>query len=154
MDVLEIIKSDHQKLLDGIDQLEKGAEGSREDKFSMVMKENLQHMWAEESVFYPALEQQAPGAMMKSIEAHNIARISMDDLSLSPKEDPWWIAKLQVFRDISLAHIREEEGPIFDIARSIMNNAQLQEMGRQFQLAKGAIAPRTPSGEASAGSGR
>ncbi len=154
MDVLEIIKLDHRKLLDGIDQLEKNAEGSREDKFSNLMKDNLDHMKAEEDVFYPVINQQAPEAMMKSIEAHNIARMSMDDLSLTPKEDPWWVAKLQVFRDISLSHIQEEEGPIFDIARKTMSNDQLQEMGRQFQHAKKASIPRPPASEASAGSGR
>ncbi len=154
MDVLEIIKSDHQNLLDGIAQLEKNAKGSREDKFNAVMKNNLDHMKAEEDVFYPAINQQAPEAMMKSIEAHNIARLSMDDLSLTPKEDPWWVAKLQVFRDISLSHIREEEGPIFDIARSIMSSNELQEMGKRFQHAKRASIPRPPAEEASAGSGK
>ena len=154
MDILEIIKSDHQKLLDGIAELEKNAEGTREDKFNVLMKDNLDHMKAEEDVFYPVINQQAPEAMMKSIEAHNIARLSMNDLSLTPKEDPWWIAKLQVFRDISLSHIREEEGPISDIARSIMSNDQLQEMGNRFQHAKRASIPRPPAEEASAGSGR
>ncbi len=144
MDVLEIIKLDHQKLLDSIAQLEKSAEGSREDKFNAMMKDNLDHMRAEEEVFYPALNQRAPEAVMKSIEAHNIARISMDDLSLTPKENPWWIAKLQVFRDISLSHIREEEGSIFDIARSIIGRADLQEMGRQFLHAKGASTLHPP----------
>ncbi len=154
MDVLEVIKSDHQKMLKDIDELEKGEAGFREEKFNALMKENLDHMWAEENIFYPALEQEAPQAMMKSIEAHNIARISLDDLSITPKEDPWWIAKLQVFRDISLGHMREEEGRIFDIARHIFTSAELQEMGRQFQHAEEASVLRSPAREASAGSGR
>lgn len=141
-------------MLDGIAQLEKNADGSREDKFNAVMKDNLDHMRAEEDVFYLAINQQAPEAMMKSIEAHNIARISMDDLSLTPKDDPWWVAKLQVFRDISLSHIREEEGPIFDIAKSIIGNAELQEMGLRFQHAKGVSTLHQPTSEASIGSGR
>ncbi|MFB3764083.1 MAG: hemerythrin domain-containing protein [Methanotrichaceae archaeon] len=154
MDVLEIIRSDHQKLLDGIDRLEETAEGFREDKFNLVMRDNLDHMKAEEDVFYPLINQHAPEAMMKAIEAHNIARLSMDDLSLTPKNDPWWVAKLQVFRDISLSHIREEEGPIFDIARRAMSGDELQEMGKRFQAAKKSSIPRPPAEEASAGSGR
>jgi hemerythrin superfamily protein len=144
-------------LLDEIDQTEKDVQDLRGDMFNSVMKDATEHMNAEEAVFYPALKSEIPDIVMKSIEAHNIARVSLDDLTSTPKSDPRFVAKLQVFRDIVLSHIEEEEGTVFDIAARVLGTDDLQDLGQRFEDAKGVTASRTSAAKASAlgaGSGK
>ncbi len=154
MDVLDVIKSDHQKVLDAIDTLEKGAEGSKDDIFNNLKTEIMGHMAAEEGVVYPLLMDDLPGTMLKSIEAHNMARIALKDLDATSKDSDRWVAKLMVFRDLVLSHMKEEEGMVFDVARSSLGQEQLTNLVRPFQDAEGAGAPITSTSTSARASAR
>ncbi|HWQ19320.1 MAG TPA: PRC-barrel domain-containing protein [Methanotrichaceae archaeon] len=140
MDVLDLIKMDHQKVLEAFNELEKTAQTdvhTRNDKFSALKKDTVGHMEAEENVFYPALKNVIPDLVSRSYDEHSKARSALNDLEGMSKNDDRWLARLISARDLIVSHMQLEEGPVFDAARKAFNASELQNLASRFQEAKG-----------------
>jgi hemerythrin superfamily protein len=147
MNVLAMILADHQRVLGIIQDLESTRDHRfREDMSDLLRREATLHMNAEERVFYPALRDEIPNIINKPVEEHNLVRRNLKDLDSKTKGDDKWMAKLLVIRDLILQHVGQEEGSVFDVARKALGDAQLTDMARSFQEAKGIIAasPQAP----------
>jgi sporulation protein YlmC with PRC-barrel domain/hemerythrin-like domain-containing protein len=155
MDVLDIIKLDHEMVIRIIEDLEKTTIKDvpiREDGIWEMRKLIIPHMTAEETVFYPSLDREIPDMVNKAIEEHRMLRNSLEDLSNISKDDESWIARLTVVIDLIQNHVRQEEGPIFDAARKAFNQDRLINMGKSFEEAKGFVIPDTTATVATASS--
>jgi len=139
MDVLEIIKEDHQQVLRELDEVKNASTrttGNRDKPWAAVVRDLLRHMYAEETVFYPALEDKYRGKILEAIEEHKLVRMLMKQMDEMPKDDEVWTAKLKVMTENVMHHIHEEEGPIFRAARDEFGAEQLQDLGRRLKEAK------------------
>jgi|GEM_PF-1133054 len=152
MDVLDLIKMDHQKVLEAFNELERTNQTDvhmRNDKFSALKKDAAGHMDAEENVFYPALKNVIPDLMSRSYDEHARARSALNDLGGMSKNDDRWLARLISARDLIVSHMQLEEGPVFDATRKAFNEVELQNLAGKFQEAKGFL-PVPPAAAASA----
>jgi len=124
MDALELLKQDHQKVKELLEEAE-ATEGDKEQKeiFKQIKKELETHAQIEETVFYPAMEkhEELKDIVLESYEEHKQIKMllrEMEDLvSDSEKFEP----KLQVLMENVEHHAEEEEeGKLFPkIPRSV-----------------------------------
>ncbi|HWQ20139.1 MAG TPA: hemerythrin domain-containing protein [Methanotrichaceae archaeon] len=139
MDILDIIKSDHDKVLgifDDMEKMESKTASARDRPFQTLISELTKHMDAEEKVFYPALESKHRDDVLEAIEEHNVARTVSDQMDNAEKDTDTWMAKLKVLKELIEHHIEEEEGKIFDEARKDLSKDRLSDLGREFEDAK------------------
>jgi hemerythrin-like domain-containing protein len=139
MDILDLIKQDHDKTLDAFESLKKTTEKTfktREKTWSETEEDLLAHMQAEEETLYPALEKDEEDKILEAIEEHNLARMASEDLDDTPIDDKRWLAKLKVIEESVKHHIEEEEGEIFKAARKNLSDDERQEMGDRFKEVK------------------
>lgn len=138
MDIYQIIKQDHRKVLDAISRLEETsnrAKTGRQQQLSNIRDDLLPHMHAEENLLYPYLLDKGNDRqkVLEAFEEHRVARTVMQDLESTSAEDERWSAKLSVLKELLQHHIREEEGGLFTMARKIIDDRMAQEMGDRFQ---------------------
>lgn len=139
MNILDIIKEDHEKTLDAFEKLEKTtthSSSTRDEIWTSLEDDLLAHMDGEEAVFYPKLEQDIEDKILEAIEEHNLVRMAMEDLDDTPQDDKRWLAKLKVIKENVEHHIEEEEDDIFKAARKAFGNKDLEDMGKRFKEAK------------------
>ena len=138
MDIYQIIKQDHRKVLDAIKKLEDTsdkAKSSRQQQLSNIRDDLLPHMHAEENLLYPYLLDKGNDRqkVLEAFEEHRVARSVMQDLETTPADDERWSAKLSVLNELLQHHIQEEEGALFTMARKVIDDRQAREMGDRFQ---------------------
>jgi sporulation protein YlmC with PRC-barrel domain len=155
LNVLDIIKSDHDLVIKTLEELEKTGNAdiqARDDGIWRLRKLSMPHMNAEEMVFYPALDNEIHDLVNKSIEDHRMARDSINDLDNIPRDDDRWMAKLLTTRDLIVNHLNLEEGPVFNTAIKVFSEDKLRDMGKRFEEAKGYVVPETVASAAAASS--
>jgi hemerythrin superfamily protein len=136
----ETVKALLEKLTEGSARLGK----SRESLFEKLKQEIMPHMKAEEKVFYPPLmeERKTRDDAFEAVEEHHVAELVLRELDRMPKSEERWKAKLAVFKEIVEHHIEEEEEKIFQDAREVFDQAQMNEIFEGFQKQKGALLNR------------
>lgn len=139
MNILKMIEEDHEKTLDGLEELEdttpKDA-ATRKKTWGTLEKDLLAHMKGEEVVLYPALEKEIEEKILEAIEEHQLVRMASEVLDKTPTDDRSWLAKLMVIKENIEHHIDEEEDEIFKAARKKFSEKELAEMGERFEDAK------------------
>jgi hemerythrin-like domain-containing protein len=141
MDILDILKEDHEKVLDLLDKLEQTTERaakSRQQEYSKLKKELLQHMHGEETVFYPFLLENAEDRelALEAIEEHQAVKMAMPGLESTDPGDEHWKPKCKVMAEMIRHHIEEEEDEIFEQAEELMDDQTSARIAKEFQQAK------------------
>ncbi len=138
MDIYQIIKQDHRKVLDALTKLKDTsdrAKSSRQQQLSGIRDDLLPHMHAEENLLYPLLLDKGNDRekVLEAFEEHRVARMVLQDLESTPADEERWSAKLAVFMELLQHHIQEEERNLFSMARKVIDDVQAREMGERFQ---------------------
>lgn len=151
MDIFELLKKDHERVLGIFEELEEAegetaaAQDGKQDKLFGRLKQELWfHMNGEEEVFYPALEneEETRSVILESIEEHHVVRVLLEELDKIPKNE-CWVAKLSVLRENVRHHIDKEEGDVFQEAQEILSEDRVRELGRRMaEYRKGHTARR------------
>lgn len=141
MDGLELLKHDHDKvkgLLEKIESTEESNVAERRALFDSIGKEMKVHEKIEEEIFYPALKQHAEAkeVVLEGYEEHHVVDRLLEEMAQVPVDDERWGAKAIVMKENVEHHIEEEEGEMFEKARSIFGESDLQELGRQMEERK------------------
>jgi len=141
------IHEDHEELKQIIEKLENTSSRSarnRESLFGKLKEELIPHMKAEERVFYPALaeEKSAREKALEALEEHHVAEMLFKELDKMPKGEERWKAKLMVFKEVVSHHIKEEESTVFEKARSVFDEDQLEMLHENFQKNKKSLLER------------
>lgn len=139
MDILELLKQDHENVLLLFDELDQATEKSgkkqnRQDQVFGQLRQLLDvHMAGEEEVFYPVLseDEDIRTMILEAIEEHRVVKMVLAEMDAMPK-DEHWIAKLRVLRDNVEHHIEEEEDDIFENADGILSSDQRSSMGNRM----------------------
>ncbi len=140
MTIFEVIRDDHEKvkkILNKLAESSKRAHKTREEQFEQLKEDVLPHMQAEESLFYPFLQEEGEMELaLMAEEEHNVAKNLMVDIEETDISDDRWLAKVKVLEEIVLHHIEEEESVIFDKAMELMDDSRATDMAEQFQQMK------------------
>jgi hemerythrin-like domain-containing protein len=142
MNAISLLKDDHDRvkkmLADGEETTER-AEVGRTELFAKLKEEMLIHERIEEEIFYPALKAhpKAKDIVLEGYEEHHVVDEIMGELEQTDVTDEAWGAKFKVMKENIEHHIEEEEGEMFEKARSVFSADELETLGeRMLELKK------------------
>jgi hemerythrin-like domain-containing protein len=141
MDIFEVLTSEHEKvskILEQMDQTSNRAASRREKLVQNLNTNLLPHMYAEEQYFYQILldETSEQEDVYSALEAHRAAKMVLSDLTEAAADDPRWMARLKVLKELIEHHVEEEESQIFDIARKVIDEERSNEVAKRFKELK------------------
>ena len=134
--VVDIIKTDHQKVNEQLMELEKRVQGrptSQHPVFPTMKQMLLGHMAAEEELVYPLLEQEMRQKVQEAIREHNEVRQHLEHLTAGNMPEDEWARHLQMMKQGIQHHVQEEESQVLPAAQRIVGDQRLRELGPEFK---------------------
>ena len=141
MNAITLLKEDHKtvkKLLkEGEDTTERAVK-TREELFNKIKKEMEVHETIEEEIFYPALKEhpKAKDIVLEGYEEHHVVDTILAELEKVPVDDERWTAKFKVMKENIEHHIEEEEGDMFETAKKVFEDDELEQLGTRMEERK------------------
>src|SRR5215203_3613938 len=141
MNPFTLLKSDHEKvaeLLENIESTTERAIKGRDELFARLKEELDLHAMIEEQIFYPALEEseETRELTLEAYEEHRLVKQLLTELEIEPKDSEEWTAKFTVLKENIEHHVEEEEGELFEEARSVLSEEEIETLGNRLQEAK------------------
>ena len=141
MNAFTLLKNDHEKvagILEKIDGTTERATKGREELFAQLKNELDIHARIEEEILYPALEEyeETRAISLQPYEEHPLVNQLLEELASAPKDDEQWTAKFTVLKENVEHHVEEEEGEMFKLARKVLSEDEINELGERLQAAK------------------
>ena len=140
MDVLELLKEDHQKVKKLFEQGQQTQDKKQQKQIFKEIKSELErHTRLEETIFYPAMEEhdELKDMVLESLEEHKQVKTVLREMGkLSPNSEKFK-PKFKVLKDNVEHHAEEEEeGKMFPKIRKVINRTELEELGQELEAAK------------------
>jgi len=137
-DILSLIEADHRKVEELFDQFEELEGKKAQECFKQIYKELTLHARVEELVFYPALREyeEMEGYIEEAESEHNSVKILLEQMKSLKPSDSEFETKMTHLQESVMHHVEEEEDEIFEAVRSAMDEAELEELGQEFQTTK------------------
>jgi hemerythrin superfamily protein len=152
MDILSVLKEEHRAVSKLLDQI-KGCEpdDDRIDELARTVERELtMHATLEERLFYPELRDRAEDSeervdVFEAYTEHDVVKHLLALLNSSRKRDEQFKAELLVLGESVKHHVREEESTIFSLARELMAEEELEEIGAKWERSKARSSARASS---------
>lgn len=150
MNAFQLLKEDHQKVSGIFQQLEpttERAEKTRTELFARLKEELDIHAHVEETIFYPAIKQEAETReiVLEGFEEHHVVKMLLKELAELPVDTEQWTAKLKVLQENVEHHVEEEEGEMFQKARQVLSEDDINQLGAQMEEEKNRLKEQTKS---------
>ena len=141
MNAFTLLKADQKKVADLLEQIDSTTERgikTREDLFKRLKNELDVHTRIEETIFYPALEEEVEtrDITLEAFEEHRLVKQLLSELESMDKGDEQWTAKFTVLKENIEHHVEEEEHEMFKKARKVLSEEDLQTLGSRLEKAK------------------
>jgi hypothetical protein len=141
MNAFQLLKEDHKKVSGIFEQLEpttERAEKTRTQLFAQLKQELDIHAKIEESIFYPSIKQAAETReiVLEGFEEHHVIKMLLGELDSLPVDTEQWTAKLKVLKENVEHHVEEEEEEMFQKARDVLSEEQIESLGKQMEEMK------------------
>jgi hemerythrin superfamily protein len=140
MDVLELLKHDHERVKELFEQAEATGDDKEKRKLFKVIKKELEtHTRVEEAVFYPAMKEHEAlkDMVLESIEEHKQVKKLLREMDRLSKSSDKFEPKLKLLQENVEHHaVEEEEGKMFPKIRELFDSSQLEELGAELEAAK------------------
>ena len=148
MNAFQLLKEDHQKVSGLFQQLEpttERAEKTRTELFAKLKEELDVHAKVEETIFYPAIKQAAETReiVLEGFEEHHVIKMLLKELESLPVDTEQWSAKLKVLQENVEHHVEEEEGEMFQKARQVLTEEQIDDLGARMEEEKKRLLQQT-----------
>ena len=140
MNALDILKQDHQKVKGLFQEMRKDSDrGRQKELFDKIDTELEIHTHIEETVFYPAVDEheEFKDMIAEAREEHQEAKLLLDELEELGADDHDFGSKLQQLMEAVEHHVEEEEGEMFPKIQKVFTEDELEELGRDLEMAKG-----------------
>jgi len=136
--IYELLTSDHDKIKSMLGKLS----GGDESQLETMSSELNAHSRAEEVAFYELLEThpEAEDMVSKGYNAHKAARRLASELFDQQGHRIRFKVVAKLLQEAVEHHIKEEEGEMFDKARSIFSDEEAYSIGVEFERQKEKIA--------------
>jgi hypothetical protein len=140
-DAIALLEADHRRmeglLARGEETTERAVKGRTQLLDTLMAELNL-HELLEEELLYPALKDHpaAKEIVLEGYQEHHVADLIVKELQTLAKDDEKWGAKFTVLKENIEHHIQEEEGEMFRIARAVLGQEELQELGARMAAMK------------------
>lgn len=139
MDPLQRLKKDHttvKGLFKKIDKAEKPAQ--KRELFGQIRAELERHTGIEERALYPALKahEQVAELVNESYQEHHVVDLLIGEIARLQPDDEAFDAKVTVLQENVEHHIEEEEKELFKLAKKLLGEAELADLGRLLDAEK------------------
>ncbi len=94
------------------------------------------HAFIEEHVLYPAARDEVDSAheeVLEALEEHHIVKWQLKELDGLDPADERFGAKVNVMMENVRHHVREEEGELFPLLRTVLGRRRLMELGDELR---------------------
>ncbi|SFU93612.1 hemerythrin domain-containing protein [Halomonas korlensis] len=145
MNALDLLKQDHEKVLDLLTQLVETTEQAakkRPELLTKIEKELHVHTQIEEEIFYPAFLKAAKKKEDERLyhearEEHRAVEDQvMPDLKQTDPASTEFSGKAKVLKELVEHHASEEEDEMFEHARQFISENELEQLGEQMEERK------------------
>ena len=140
MNIYEALKKDHEEVSELFDQLLACEEqDERHDEIVEQIRDALvPHARAEEAVFYNTLRSLNAdrSEIMHGYKEHLEAESMLRLLQVKDKVNADWKETARKLKEAIEHHVREEEGTIFAIAKSMLTDEEANKIGEAFEQLK------------------
>ena len=148
MNAFQLLKEDHKTVSGIFQQLEpttERAEKTRTQLFARLKEELDIHARIEETIFYPAIKQAAETReiVLEGFEEHHVVKLLLKELEAMPVDTEEWAAKLKVLQENVEHHVEEEEGEMFQKARQVIDEEQINDLGARMEELKTQLKEQT-----------
>jgi len=148
MHIIRFLTEDHRNISALLARVPAAIDDPAElDHLRTLISEHLsRHAAVEEQLFYPALLDVADGdrlEVLRALEDHHVVEQSLLEALALPTGDERLAPKLLLLADAVPRHVEQEEEVLFDLARRLLKEPQLEQLGEQAEAVKEA-APTRP----------
>jgi hemerythrin superfamily protein len=152
VDILSIIKQEHRMVSAMLDEIKScEPDDHRIDELARTIEKELSaHLAIEERLFYSELRDRAQDEdervdMFEAYTEHEVAKHLMELLRSGRKRDEEFKAELLVLGESVKHHVQEEESKVFAIARELMDEDELEDLGEEWEKVKQRLTSRGSS---------
>ncbi len=150
MNAFQLLKEDHKKVSGIFQQLEPTTERAlktREELFTKLKQELDIHTQIEETIFYPAIKDahETREITLEGFEEHHVVKLLLKELEDMPVDTEQWAAKLKVLQENVEHHVEEEEEEMFQKARQVLSEEEINDLGAQMEAEKQRLQPQKNS---------
>jgi hemerythrin superfamily protein len=141
MNAFQLLKEDHQKVSGIFQQIEpttERAQKTRTELFAQLKQELDIHARIEETIFYPSIKRAAETReiVLEGFEEHHVIKMLLKELEAMPVDTEEWAAKIKVLQENVEHHVEEEEGEMFQKARDVLSEDEINQLGQQMEEMK------------------
>jgi len=139
MNAIELLKDDHDKVSRLFQKVKATEEGEEHKELFKKIKAELDvHTHIEEKIFYPRLreEEELEDITLEGIEEHHQAKMFLRELASLSEDSEKFEPKLKVLMEDITHHVQEEEGKMFPDVQKIINESELEELGKRMEEEK------------------
>ena len=150
MNAFQLLKEDHKKVSGIFQQLEPTTERAlktREELFTKLKQELDIHTQIEETIFYPAIKDahETREITLEGFEEHHVVKLLLKELESLPVDTEQWTAKLKVLQENVEHHVEEEEEEMFQKARQVLSEEEIDTLGARMEEEKKRLQPQKSS---------
>ena len=148
MNALELLKQDHHTVKELFEKAESAPEKEKKKLFDEIHSELETHARIEETIFYPAVQkhEKLKDMVLESIEEHKQIKTLLREMDNLKADSEKFEPKLKVLMENVSHHAEEEEeGKMFPKVRELMNEQDLEALGKELEQAKGKSQQRKAS---------
>ncbi len=141
MDAFTLLQNDHAEVSAMFKQLEATDEtqaAQRQQIFTQLQQALDIHAHIEETILYPVLKQAAETREIteEAYDEHQEIKDLLAQLAMTPADNEDWTDTLDELKDNVEHHVAEEEGEMFDKAREVLSQQQIDDLGTRMQQEK------------------
>ena len=140
MNAIELLKADHKRVDKLFQQVKANEDGDNSDVLQEIKAELETHTHIEETIFYPFLLENGDEELQKitreGIEEHRQVKMFLKELDALVEDSEKFAPKLKVLMEDVEHHVMEEEGEMFKMVESQIDEATLEELGAQLEKEK------------------
>lgn len=138
MNILELLRADHQKVSDLLSQMEDADFATQRTLFPQLEQEIVAHSKAEERNFYAVLA--GDREMVSHAQKEHATVTNLLNAVRGALGRPQYKEYLGKLRDAIEHHVEEEEGDMFSYAQKVLSEEDLDALGNKFSAAKASLA--------------
>jgi hemerythrin-like domain-containing protein len=140
-DPIMLLETDHRRfeqLLKHGEETTERAVKRRTQLLKAFASELDVHELIEERILYPALKPypEARDIVLEGFQEHHVADVLVAELQQVARDDEKWGAKFKVLKESLEHHIKEEESRMFHIARAVLSQDELNDLGKRMKVLK------------------
>jgi hemerythrin superfamily protein len=140
MNAIQLLKEDHERVDKLFQEVKANEDGDNKDLFLKIKEELDVHTHIEESIFYPKLveegDEELKDITLEGIEEHRQAKMFLRELANLADDSEKFKPKLQVLMEDIEHHVQEEEGEMFKLVQSQLDETVLEELGTAMEEEK------------------